>query len=138
MKTTILTLCDFAKDYNGQLSIQGTFNQILSDKFPSMPISFAIACQFTISSNIVGSHVVEMTITDKDSGTPLIPKQDFRLQVDKATEADAHRNLVTNFILNIDKIIFDHPGTYTLKVVSDGNIQELDFYVVQPTRPPEK
>ena len=58
MKTNILTLCDFAKDYNGQLCISGTFNQIRSTVFPTEPISFYIAMQFVISDNIEGDHLV--------------------------------------------------------------------------------
>lgn len=131
MKTNILTLCDFAKDYNGQLNITGTFNQIRSDVFPTFPVSFYIVCQFILTENIVGDHNVNISVKNKDTGSMLVAPQDFRLSVAKHNEGQNEQNLITNLVLSMDKVVFENPGTFTLKVISDGNSQELDFYVVK-------
>lgn len=131
MKTNILTLCDFAKDYNGQLNIIGSFNQIKSSFFPSAPMSFYIVCQFVIKENIAGDHFVKISVANKESGEYMVTPQDFKLTVDKPEGENADKVFVTNLILNMDNTIFKAPGSFVLKVVSDNNVKELDFYVVK-------
>ncbi len=131
MKTNILTLCDFAKDYNGQLNISGTFNLIRSAVFPTAPISFYIVCQFVIKENIEGDHFVTISVTNNETGNFFVQPQEFKLSVGKNPDASFEQDLFTNLILGIEKTVFENPGSYTLKVVSDGNVQELNFYVLK-------
>ena len=131
MKTNILTLCDFAKVYNGQLNISGTFNQIRSAVFPSEPVTFYIAMQFVLKERIEGRHEVSISIVNKHTRTALIEPQDLRLEVANENGNRPDMDFTTNLILAIDKVAFAAPGAFTVKVISDGNVQELDFYVVK-------
>ena len=131
MKTNILTLCDFAKDYNGQLCISGTFNQIRSAVFPTEPVSFYIVMQFVISGNIEGDHFVSVTVVNKETGQDFLNPQDFKLNIAKGQGEVPDRDLTTSLILALDKVAFEAPGSYSIKVVSDGNVQDLNFYVVK-------
>lgn len=131
MRTNILTLCDFAKEYGGQLTITGTFNNILSNVFPTDPISFYIVCQFLIVENIIGSHSVAVAVAEKGTKKPLIKAQEFKLDIPKESNVSEDRNFITNLILKMENLKFEKPGTYTIEVNSDNNVQELDFYVTK-------
>ena len=131
MRTTILTLCDFAKEYNGQLSITGTFNQIRSSVFPTEPLTFFIAMQFFLKENIIGDHIVSLTVKNNATGLDLLKPQEFKLNVAPSESGNLDEALITNLILNLEKVSFKEPGSFNIKVVSDGNLQELDFFVVK-------
>ena len=129
MRTNILTICDFAKEYNGQLNIIGTFNHIRSEVFPTNPISFYIVCQFVIKENIVGEHFVTISVVHKDSGEYLVAPNNFKLDIQVENVARLDRVFMTNLLLNLDKTVFKKPGTYVLTVESDKNTKDLEFYV---------
>lgn len=131
MRTNILTLCDFAKEYGGQLTVTGTFNNILSNVFPTEPISFYIVCQFVIVENIIGSHSVSVSVTEKGTKKPLIKTQEFKLDISEKSNVQVDRNFITNLILKMESLKFEKPGTYTIEVNSDKNVQKLDFYVTK-------
>lgn len=131
MKTNILTLCDFAKDYNGQLNISGTFNQIRSSVFPSEPISFFIAMQFVFKDEIVGQHRISISVVNKTTGEDFLPTQELRLDIAKKNDGTEEIPVMPSFILAVDKIVFESPGAFVVKVVTDDYEQEIEFFVVK-------
>lgn len=129
MKLKIFTLCDFAKDYNGQLCINGTFNILRTPVLPSLTRSMCLACQFELCDNVQGTHDVSITLTEKKTGNVMIDEK-LRLQVGvPASEADKMRRLYTNLVLNLENIIFPSDGTYEFKVTSDDSVDTLEMYV---------
>ena len=128
MKTTILTLCDFAKDFQGQLSIIGTFNRINTVNFPSNPISFCLVCQFELKDNIVGDHYVTISIKNKETGRPLIQTEQLKLNVQENSEVQDNC-FYTNLILNFERIVFQEAGAFIVEVTSDGSVNDTEFYV---------
>lgn len=131
MKANILTLCDFAKEYNGQLTIVGTFNMIRSNVFPTIPLKFFLVCQFELKDNIVGDHHVTVSIKNKDTGEFLIKEQEFKLNIVKHSSDDDFGTMYTNLLLDFDKVMFQSPSVYTVDVVSDGNHSVIEFKVVK-------
>lgn len=131
MKTNILTLCDFAKEYNGQLNISGTFNQIRSEVFPTEPISFYVAMQFVIKDNIVGEHRISLSVVNKNTGSDFFAPQEYRLDITHKQPGAAELAVTPSLILALDKVVFEAPGVFAVKVVSDGYEQEIDLFVVK-------
>ena len=131
METNILTLCDFAKDYNGQLTIAGTFNRVHSSIFPTAPISFNLVCQFILKENIVGDHYITITIKNKETDELLIEKQELRLNVEAKKDNLYEEHMVSSLILNFNNIVFQNPSTYVIEVLMDGNLEWIEFYVLQ-------
>lgn len=131
MKTNILTLCDFAKDYNGQLTIAGTFNRITSSVFPTLPIKFFLVCQFELKDNIVGDHLVTISIKNKETGEFLIKTQEFKLNIVRNSDVKDMGAMYTNLLLDFDKVIFQSPGVYIVDVTSDGHHDDIEFQVVK-------
>lgn len=132
MRTNILTLCDYAKEYNGQLNIVGTFNQIKSEVFPTNPISFYIVCQFVIKENIIGEHFVNISVVHNESGEYLVKTRNFKLAIELENNAKPNKVFITNMILHLEKTVFNKSGAYTLIVESDKNTKEVEFYVETP------
>ncbi|MDE5875289.1 MAG: hypothetical protein K2H15_06540 [Muribaculaceae bacterium] len=131
MKTKIFTLCDFAKDYNGQLSINGTFNVIKSNVFPTVPRSIFLACQFELCENIVGSHNVNIILTDLQTNKIIIDEK-LRLEIGQKNESTIDKKrFYTNLVLNLENISFDAPGTFEFKVSSDEVTETLELYITQ-------
>lgn len=129
MKTNILTLCDFAKDYQGQLSIVGTFNRINTTNFPTSPISFCLVCQFEIKDNIAGDHYVTISIKNKETGVFLIQTQELKLNIQEHSEGALNNRFYTNLILNFDKMVFQEAGAFSVEVICDGSTNDTEFYV---------
>lgn len=129
MKTNILTLCDYAKDYQGQLSIVGTFNTINTSRFPSDPISFCLVCQFELEDNIIGDHSVTISIKNKETGECLVPTQELKLNIQEGQGITRGKRFSTNLILNFDKMMLKEAGTFIIEVISDGTKADTEFYV---------
>ncbi len=64
MKTEILTLCDYAQDNNGKLTIIGTFNIISSRVFPFTQNIFFIVARVAFGEGEFGDHPLKCSITD--------------------------------------------------------------------------
>ena len=131
MKLKIFTLCDFAKDYNGQLCINGTFNVLRTTELPTAPRPMSLACQFELCDNIVGFHNVDITITDKQAGKVLLEEK-LRLEVGTNNNSlELNRRLYTNLVLNLENMVFNSSGTYEFKVATDEVTETLELYVVK-------
>ena len=129
MKLKIFTLCDFAKDYNGQLCINGTFNILRTMTLPSEPRPMCLACQFELHENIIGTHNVSITLTNKNTGTVMINEQ-LRLEVGTASpDTKNQRRMYTNLVLNLENMRFPTEGSYEFKVSTDNYTDTLEMYV---------
>lgn len=131
MKTNILTLCDYAKDYQGQLSIVGTFNRIGVAGIPSSPISFCLVCQFEIEDNIIGDHYVTISIKNKETGAFFIEPQELKLSIQQNMDVSTTDKFYTNLVLSFDKMVFHEVGTFVVEVLSDGAKNDIEFCVSQ-------
>jgi hypothetical protein len=49
MEIEIFTLCDFAQDNSGKLTVVGTFDGIHSKQFPFVQANFSVACRLCVS-----------------------------------------------------------------------------------------
>ncbi len=128
MKIKILTICDFAADYNGRLSITGTTDRFLFPAFPSMPVSFCLACQFELEGSKLGEHPVMLSFVKKSSGKHYLPIQELKLKV-TGTEVEKDRRLLTNLVMKIDNVSFDGPGTYIINVRTEDCEESIELYV---------
>src|SRR5712672_3076238 len=72
METEIFTLCDFAQDAGGKLTIVGTFDQIGSKTFPVTHPSCSLACRLRFSEKEQGTHDFKLRLVDI-KGKEVIP-----------------------------------------------------------------
>ena len=129
MKTGILTLCDFAKDYNGQMSLMGTFNVIHSVSFPTF-FSFCIAAQFYLKVSETGKKKVRISITDKKDGTILMPQQELQINIPIPPNFDEEKEIMHNIVMNFGNVNLPTEGTYLINFEIDDFKSELELYAI--------
>ena len=130
MKIKILTLCDFAADYNGRLSIIGTTDRLTSEHYPSAPVSFSIVCQFELTpSTRVGMHPVSLVFFDKETGEHIMKEQQLNLSVSEVGSDVNNRRLLANLIVKVDSLSFPTPGVYIVKVTTEDDAGDIELYV---------
>src|SRR5215510_8168129 len=96
METEIFTLCDFAQDAGGKLTIVGTFDQIGSKTFPLVHPSCSLACRLRFSEKETGPHQFRIRLVDL-KGTEVIPAIEGTINVGMPANANyAAINIVGN------------------------------------------
>jgi len=73
METEIFTLCDFAQDAGGKLTIVGTFDQIGSQTFPIVHPYCSLACRLRFSEKETGVHDFKLKLVDSTGKNIISP-----------------------------------------------------------------
>jgi hypothetical protein len=127
-------LCDAATDYNGKLNILGTFDTIYAPQMPAFHPQCSVALRLVFSKIEEGQHKLKMNFVDED-GKFVMPSID--LPVDVIIPGDAGF-ISRNFVINIQQLKFDQPGTYSIDIALDGR-QEMSIPLLvkqMPTNDP--
>jgi len=116
MDIQIAVLCDAAADYNGKLSILGTFDTIYTSQMPATHPQCSIAIRMTFSKSEEGNHKVKLNFVDEDGKSVMPP---IEIPIDVAVP-DETIFLSRNFIVNIQKLTFEKEGLYSIDIALDG------------------
>ncbi len=123
MKIPIFTLCDYAQNNQGKLTIIGTFNKVFSKVFPFVyPASFCIVAKISSSKSL--STAFEISSIAPDGNRFIAPfKGDLQITV----PANSDEEQSADFIININTPEFKLPGTYSfiLRVGEETISQDL-------------
>lgn len=127
MKISIFTLCDYAQNNQGKLSIIGTFNRISSKQYPFTYIpSFCIVAKISSYENVDSDfEVLSYTPSGDQFLSPF--KGHFQINVDERQKEEQS----ADFIINITNQEFKSPGTYKF-VMKVGDIEMIqDLYLAE-------
>lgn len=116
MNIQVAALCDAATDYNGKLNLLGTFDTIFTKQLPAIHPQCSIALRIIFSKIEEGSHKVKMNFVDED-GKFVMPSIDMPVEVALTDDANF---LSRNFVINIQQLKFDKPGSYSIDVAING------------------
>jgi hypothetical protein len=116
MDIQIAVLCDAAADYNGKLSILGTFDTIYTTQMPATHPQCSIAIRMTFNKVEEGAHKVRLNFVDED-GKSVMPHIEMPIDV---TVPEETIFLSRNFIVNIQKLKFEKEGLYSIDIAVDG------------------
>jgi len=119
METEIFTLCDFAQDAAGKLTIVGTFDQIGSKIFPLVHPSCSLACRLRFSDKEAGSHNFRIRLVDLN-GKEVIPPIEGTINVGMPANANY---AAINIVGNLNQLKFDKEGRYSFELYVDDNWQ---------------
>ena len=123
MKSGILTLCEYASEHNGRLSIIDTFDVLAAKKFPWRAY-FSIAALIDISDYKGVYDTISLNI---------FPSADIKQSIFEAT-SPFNKSSETNkvsVVAGLKGLIFEHEGDYTLQInLDDTPIAELPFKVI--------
>lgn len=117
METEIFTLCDFAQDAGGKLTIVGTFDQIGSQTFPLTHPSCCLACRLRFSEKESGPHDFKIRLVD-GAGKETIPSIEGSINVGMPANG---KYAAINLVGNLNQLKFDKEGRYSFELYIDGN-----------------
>ena len=126
MKTIIFTLCDYAQNVFGKITIVGTFNQICSDTIPFVhKANISFVAKLASEKEILGT--IECRIVDPlgNDITPIV-----RTSIEPAPTNSKTSTL--DIIVNWNNLQFNIPGKYTVILSIDDYFKETsDLLIVK-------
>ena len=129
MTTEIFTFCDSATDYNGQLVIVGTFNNIYAQSFPALHPTLAFVAKVAFDENESReAHQFRFRIQKSDEEIVLMDTgvQAMNLQYENGKKANA------NILLKADNIMLPKPGVYIASLEIDNKvIKDTELSVIE-------
>lgn len=128
MNIETFLLCDAATDSIGKLNILGAFDALNVQNFPFVLPQCSVAVRIRLQRIEQGTHKITIHFID-DDGKFVIPPLDgnFEMKID-----GNERSGVTNMIINLQNLKFEHVGEYVLVLAVDGKeISRLPLQVRQ-------
>src|SRR5260370_37809870 len=116
MDIQVAVLCDAATNYNEKLCILGAFDTIYAQQLPAIYPQCSIALRVTFSSVEEGAHKLRLNFVN-DDGKLVMPSIDVQVEV---TLPEGNHFVTRNFVVNIQQLKFEKPGTYSIDVAMDG------------------
>ena len=117
METEIFTLCDFAQDAGGKLTIVGTFDQIGSATFPVVHPACSLACRLRFSEKESGSHDFKLKLVDAAGKNVIAPIEgNINVAIPPKIQYSA-----INIVGNLNQLKFEKEGRYSFELYVDGN-----------------
>ena len=128
MEIEIFTLCDFAQDNSGKLTVVGTFDGINSKQFPFTQANFSVACRLRFAEKETGSHDMRLRFIDIDGKEILQPIQG-QMNIPKPINGQYS---TINLVFNLSQIKFDKAGRYSFELYIDDEWESgLPLFVNQ-------
>jgi hypothetical protein len=127
MKTELFTLCDFAQEQNGKLTIVGTFDTIVSRNFPNAHPQLSIVIRLRFDLWEFGTHSFKIETRNLDGEMNLEPVIG-RLTVKGAGNATA----VSHLVYSITNLKFKSSGVINfILYIDDKEITSIPLYLRQ-------
>ncbi len=127
MKIQIFTLCDYAQNNAGKLTIVGTFNQIFTDRFPyTYTPSFFVVAKLSSQEPCQGKFSFTAYRPD---GSPLLPPFTGDFRIDNPENEQKERAF--DFCLSLNNQLFNEPGTYSFRFVAGDQVATQELYLIQ-------
>lgn len=130
MQVEILSLCDFAADYAGKLTLVGAFDSIYARQVPAVHAHCCIAVKLRFERVEEGAKTLRLSIAD-DDGHPVLPQMEIPIRV--AMPPEAHSNAI-QVVANLAGLKFDAFGEYSIDLAIDGRHEAgIPLFVRQMT-----
>ena len=115
MEIEIFTLCDFAQDNAGKLTIVGTFDHIQPPVFPWIHPTCSIVGRIRFSDIESGLHNLKFLITNFKNEEIITPIE-AEIQIKNQT---SENYTSYNFVININQLNFKTEGKYSIQLYID-------------------
>ena len=119
MEVEIFTLSDYAENFNGKLTIVGTFDAINSNVFPVIQPICALSLRLRFSEKETGNHKVTIRLIDKSSKE--LNKIDGDLTVMNPVNGSNYSSV--NLVMKFNNLKFETEGQYSFELLIDGEWQ---------------
>ncbi len=115
MKIELFTLCDFAQENGGKLTVVGTFDTIVAREFPCVHPLLSVVIRMRFDLWEFGTHEFRVESRDLDGNT-ISPPVSGKLEVRGVGNATA----VSHILYNIAGLRFPGPGVTSFVLIIDG------------------
>lgn len=116
MKIELFSVCDFAADYAGKLTVVGVFDTIFAKQTPVVHPHWCIAIKLRFEKIEEGEKRVRLSISDAD-GKNVLPA--FEMPIVAKSPDDAPYSSV-NIVANIGGAKLPSFGEYSVNLAIDG------------------
>ncbi len=97
MTVEVFTLCDFAQDNLGKLTIIGAFDALTVKEFPAVHPFMCVAARIRFAVYELGSHAIKVDIRSPE-GEALLPSLEGSMSVNGIGRDSACANLTLNLM----------------------------------------
>lgn len=123
MTIDVMTLCDFAQESNGKLTIVGTFNKLTGNKLPAQHNMYLVARIGFAGEETKTKYQLLITIKKDGSTKPLI---ELPTELDNSGDGNF---MYTNINVDLSALSFPEEGVYRF-ILQVGEIkQEIPLFV---------
>lgn len=117
MEKEIFTLCDFAQESSGKLTVIGSFDAISAGQVPFLYPHCSIAAKLRFSAKEAGKHKGHISFKGP-KGTPVIPNINFEPNVVMPPGAEYS---TAHIVLNFGNIQIREFGKYRIELFIDDD-----------------
>ena len=125
MKIELFTLCDFAQENSGKLTIVGTFDTIISRNFPCVHPHLSVVIRLRFDLWEFSSHQFTIEARDLDGEMAIKPVRG-NLDIKPSGNATA----VSHLVFSISNLQFKQPGVINFVLyIDDKEISSIPLYL---------
>ena len=125
MKTELLTLCDFAQENGGKLTIVGTFDTIIARAFPCIHPHLSIVIRIRFDLWEFGNHVFRVETRDLEGRMNIEPIHG-NIEVKGAGNASA----VSHLLFSVTNLEFKNSGVVSfILYIDDKELGSIPLYL---------
>jgi hypothetical protein len=128
MNIQVAVLCDAAADYNGKLSILGTFDTLMTSKIPAIHPQCSVALRIAFDRAEEGMHSLRLNFVDED-GQSIMEPMPISFDVNFSDDSTF---ISRNFVVNIQQLKLEQAGLYSVDVsMDDRQLTSISLCVKQ-------
>jgi len=126
MDVHFLTLCDFAQNVNGKITMVGTFDLLRTTKVPVIHPTCSIASRLLFEKNEVGKHSFVISITDENKKDVIPPVEGgFEVKI-----PDDRKWGSANIVVSLGGLEFTSSGNHSVDLLIDNKlVKSIPFTV---------
>lgn len=125
MRSEIFTICDYAADNNGKLTIVGTFTRYIVNALPAQIISFAVVARLRYEKGEEMTPLFNIVIKNNEGKAIL----DAPIKANLLTTDIPDR--VCNVVINVAGMPLEQLGRYDVLLTTDNASFTTSFYVLK-------
>ncbi|MDP0489497.1 MAG: hypothetical protein Q7Q71_00435 [Verrucomicrobiota bacterium JB023] len=120
MDFQIATLCDYAADHQGKMTVVAPFDALATREFPVRHPQCCLALRVCMTPEDNGDHTMNISLIDED-GQAVNPQ--MPIKADMPVKIPDEVSFVTrNMIVNFQGLEFKKAGVYSLDINLDGEL----------------
>ncbi len=130
MKTDLFSLCDFAADYNGKLSVIGVFDSLYTKQDSAAVRQCSVALRLRYDNKDEGKHTIKLSLSDGEGKTVV---QLVETEIDLRASETAPTSIL-QLALSLGNLTLPRIGIYSVDLhVDSRQVSSTPLYLYKVT-----